>query len=101
MTLRITIEEDENVMELKLEGRVAGPWAAELNRFWVEEALRLSSKKLLLNLSSVTYADADGTKALREIYAGTHAEVVTGTPWTQFLAEQIAQTSAQPDDEEL
>jgi hypothetical protein len=49
----------------------------------------------------VTYADADGTKALREIYSLTHAELVTGTPWTQFLAEQIAQPSAQTDDEEL
>jgi anti-anti-sigma regulatory factor len=101
MTLRITIEEDEAAMELKLEGRVAGPWAAELSRVWMEEAPRLASRKLLLDLRSVTYADADGTKALREIYALTHAEVVTGTPWTQFLAEQIAQPSAQPNDEEL
>jgi hypothetical protein len=101
MTLRITIEEDENAMELKLEGRVAGPWAAELSRVWVEEAPRLASRKLLLNLSSVTYADADGTRTLREIYSLTHAEVVTGTPWTQFLAEQIARTGANPGDEEL
>jgi len=101
MTLRITIEEDENVMELKLEGRVAGPWAAELNRFWVEEAPRLASRKLSLDLRNVTYADADGTKALRDIYSRTNAELVTSTPWTQFLAEQIAQPSAQPYDEEL
>ncbi|MGA2651299.1 MAG: hypothetical protein ABSF28_12280 [Terracidiphilus sp.] len=101
MTLRITIEEDENAMELKLEGRVAGPWAAELNRVWVEEAPRLASKKLSVDLRNVTYADADGTRTLREIYSRTHAELVTGTPWTQFLAEQIAQTSAQPNDEEL
>jgi hypothetical protein len=52
-------------------------------------------------LSSVTYADAEGTRTLREIYSQTKAEVVTGTPWTQFLAEQIAQTGANPDDEEL
>jgi anti-anti-sigma factor len=101
MTLRITVEEVENAVELKLEGRIAGPWAAELNRFWVEEALRLSSRKLLINLSSVTYADAEGTRTLREIYSQTQAEVVSGTPWTQFLAEQIAQTGANPDDEEL
>ena len=101
MGLRITIEEDEAAMNFKLEGRIAGPWAAELSRVWLEEAPRLASRKLLLDLRNVTYADADGTKALREIYALTHAEVVSGTPWTQFLAEQIAQPSAQPDDEEL
>jgi len=101
MTLRITIEEDENAMELKLEGRIAGPWAAELSRVWVEVAPRLASKELSLDLRNVTYADGDGTQALRDIYSRTHAKVVTGTPWTQFLAEQIAQPSAQPDDEEL
>jgi anti-anti-sigma regulatory factor len=99
--LRITIEQDKTAMELKLEGRVAGPWAAELSRVWREAAPGLASRKLLLDLRNVTYADADGTKALREIYSRTNAEVVTGTPWTQFLAEQIAQPSAQPDDEEL
>jgi hypothetical protein len=101
MTLRITIEEDETAMGLKLEGRVAGPWAAELSRIWVQESPRLASRKLSLDLRSVTYADADGTKALREIYSRTNAELVAGTPWTQFLADQIAQPSAQPDDEEL
>ena len=101
MTLRITIEEDETAMELKLEGRVAGPWAAELSHVWVEEFPRLASRKLSLDLRSVTYADADGTRTLREIYSRTRAELVTGTPWTQFLAEQIAQTGANPDDEEL
>ena len=31
----------------------------------------------------------------------TRAELVAGTPWTQFLAEQITRDSAQPVEEEL
>jgi anti-anti-sigma regulatory factor len=92
--LRISIEENIDALEIKLEGRVAGPWAAELGRVWMETAPRLASRKLVLDLSSVTYADAAGTQALSEIYAQTHAEVLAGTVWTQSLAEEITRGSA-------
>jgi anti-anti-sigma regulatory factor len=67
--LRISIEENVEVLEMKLEGRIAGPWAAELSRVWVETAPRLASRKLVLDLSSVTYADSGGTELLGQIYA--------------------------------
>ncbi len=74
---------------MKLEGRVAGPWASELDRVWVETAPQLASRKLIIDLHNVTYADAAGKQVLRNIYTQTHAEVVATTPWTQFLAEEI------------
>jgi anti-anti-sigma regulatory factor len=99
--LRISIDENVESLELKLEGRVAGPWAAELNRVWVETAPRLASRKLVLDLSSVTYADAGGTHVLGQIYAQTRAEVLARTVWTQSLAEQITRDGAQSGNEEL
>lgn len=74
---------------MKLEGRVAGPWASELDRVWAETAPRLQSKRLVIDLHNVTYADADGKQVLRGIYSQTHAELVANTPWTQFLAEEV------------
>ena len=74
---------------MRLEGRVAGPWASELDRVWVETAPQLASKKLIINLHNVTYADETGKQVLRTIYDQTHAEFVTNTPWTQFLAEEV------------
>jgi hypothetical protein len=74
---------------MRLEGRVAGPWASELDRVWVETAPRLQSKKLVIDLHDVTYADAKGKQVLRDIYAQTHAELAASTPWTQFLAEEV------------
>jgi len=74
---------------MKLEGRVAGPWASELDRVWLATAPRLQSKRLVIDLHNVTYADASGKQVLREIYAQTHAELVATTPWTQFLAEEV------------
>jgi anti-anti-sigma regulatory factor len=92
--LRITIQDTTEAIEMKLEGRVAGPWASELDRVWVEAAPRLQSKKLVIDLHNVTYADASGKQVLRDIYAQTHAELVATTPWTQFLAEEVTANKA-------
>jgi len=80
---------------------VAGPWASELDRVWLEAAPRLQSKKLVIDLHNVTYADATGKQVLRTIYAQTQAELVATTPWTQFLAEEVtAGKTATVDEEE-
>jgi hypothetical protein len=75
---------------MMLEGRVAGPWANELDRVWVETAPQLGSRKLVIDLHNVTYADAAGKQVLRAIYSQTHAVLIAKTPWTQFLAEEIS-----------
>ena len=92
--MRITIQDTAETVEIKLEGRVAGPWASELDRVWVETAPRAASKKLVIDLHNVTYADANGKQVLRDIYSQTHAELVATTPWTQFLAEEVTANKA-------
>jgi len=92
--LRISFEQIEDAVELRLEGRVAGPWAEELRRVWVETAPQLESKKLSIDLHNVTYADAGGKQVLRAIYAQTHAQLIASTPWTQFLAAEVAADNA-------
>lgn len=87
-------------MVIKLEGRFAGPYVEELNRVWADTAPLLASKKLSLDLTNVTYADANGTQALRGIYSQTKAELLAGNPWTQSLAQQVARSSANPVAEE-
>jgi len=88
-TLKITIQNGDGEIGLKLEGRVAGPWVAELDRVWVETAPQLGKKTLSIDLQHVIYADGAGKQVLRDIYAQTHAEFVATTPWTQFLAEEV------------
>jgi hypothetical protein len=92
LTLRITVYEHEETMGITLEGRVAGPWVAELSRVWVETVPLLKSRKLILDLRNVTYADSAGTDALKSIYAQSHAELIAGSPWTEYLAEEIRKT---------
>jgi anti-anti-sigma regulatory factor len=92
--LRITIQETGEAVEMRLEGRVAGPWASELDRVWVETAPQLAQKKLTIDLHNVTYADASGKQVLRTIYDQTRALFVTNTPWAQFLAEEVTANKA-------
>jgi hypothetical protein len=98
-TLRITFQDTDKAVEMRLEGRVAGPWASELNRVWVEAAPRLASKKLIIDLHNVTYADASGKDVLKAIYAQTRAEFITNTPWAQFLAEEVSAKAVANDEE--
>ncbi len=85
-------------MELRLEGRVAGAWAAELGRFWAETAPRLNSRKLFIDLHNVTYADESGKQILKTIYAQTDAALVASTPWTQHLAAEVAAKNTEDND---
>jgi hypothetical protein len=52
-------------------------------------APRLASRKLVLDLRDVTYADSGATQLLSEIYSQTHAELLAETVWTQSLVEYI------------
>ncbi len=88
-TLRITFQDTDEAIEMRLEGRVAGPWASELDRVWVDAAPSVAAKKLIIDLHNVTYADAAGKKVLKAIYAQTRAEFVTNTPWSKFLVEEV------------
>ncbi len=93
LTLKITIQENDTSVEITLEGRVAGPWVVELDNAWKEIAPRLSNRRLSIDLRNVIYSDPKGKQVLREIYAQTHATLVTSTPWTEYLAQEISSRS--------
>jgi hypothetical protein len=90
--LRITVRESERAVEIVLEGRVAGPWVDELNRVWVETAPQLGKRKLSVDLRNVTYADAAGKSALRDIFSNSGAELVANPLGIQDLMNEIVRS---------
>jgi anti-anti-sigma regulatory factor len=94
LTLRISITQTTVSVAITLEGRIAGPWAAELGRSWSELTPPLGTRKLVIDLRDATYADETGLKVLRDIYSETSAELLTSTPWTKYLAEEVSRGSA-------
>lgn len=87
--LRITINEEAAKVMLKLEGRIVGPWAAELDRTWHSLGPSLAGKRLSVDLCGVSYIDHAGRGVLADIYRKTHAEFKTDTPLTEYFAREV------------
>lgn len=100
-TLRITFDENSEAMILKLEGRVAGPWAAELHRVWQQTLPSVMGRPFYLDLRDTTYADVVGIQVLRAIYTQTGAFVLTSTPWTEYLADEVKRQNTARKSEEV
>lgn len=94
MALRISIQQNGTSITIILEGRIAGPWAAELDRTWSDLAPSIGAQKVSIDLRNATYADANGIRVLHKIYSQTAAGFITSTPWTQYLAEEVTRESA-------
>ena len=89
LTLRISIQENDNTIGFTLAGRLVGPWAEELDRTWKGTLTRLEGKKLSLDLRDVTYSDAEGKRVLREMFDHSRAEFITHSDWSHHLADEI------------
>ncbi len=82
--LRIEIMEPANGdPTLRLEGRVIGPWVAELRRMC--EPLLAAGAKLTLDLSDVSFVDRDGV----ELFESLRKRQVVLLNCSLFVAEQL------------
>jgi hypothetical protein len=86
--LRISIKDDAPVATLMVEGKLVGPWAAELGNTWRGLWAAAERKPLRLDLCGLSFVDRDGTRILREIVKVTGAEVFADSPLTQHFANQ-------------
>ncbi len=92
--LRISIQDRDNEMTLKVEGKLVGPWIEELDREWHNLAPFPPKKKLCLDLRGMTFADSNGVEALRKVWRSTGAEILADTPLTRDFARMISWTKA-------
>ena len=89
--LRITIHETSKRQTIQLEGKIVGPWVAELSRVWRSLAPALGSRELLLDLRGVAFIDADGRQLLREIYQQASVHFLADSPLTRYYVEEAIQ----------
>jgi hypothetical protein len=85
---------------LKLEGRVIGPWASELDRVWRPLAASLGPKKLVVDICGVTHVDLDGKRTLADIHRATGAEFAADTPMTKYFAAEAQRKTKTGTNEE-
>jgi hypothetical protein len=91
--MKISMNHDAMVATLKVEGRVVGPWAAELERTWHDLWTSTRPKRLQLDIRGVTFADQKGSRILREIVRVTGANIVADSPLTQYFAKLAMDTT--------
>jgi anti-anti-sigma regulatory factor len=90
--LRITAHDNPRVLTLQLEGRLEGPWAAELERCWKATLAGLCKPKLRVDLTGVTFVDTAGRARLAALHR-KGAEFIAGDCLTKAIVEEIANES--------
>ncbi len=62
--LRITIQRTSDVVLLKLEGSIKGPWVDELRKAWLASANMADGQPMSIDLGAVSFVDAKGRDLL-------------------------------------
>ncbi len=89
--LKITTLTDTQSITLRLEGRLAGPWVEELERCWASTVSAKTRSPLSVDLSAVTYVDAEGKELLKKMHH-EGAKLVASGCLTNCIVEEIAQS---------
>jgi ABC-type transporter Mla MlaB component len=66
--LRITIDEGEQSVVLRLEGKLIGPWVAEVEQCWRRAFSMLGDRSVQVDLSAVSFVDTAGGALLARMY---------------------------------
>jgi hypothetical protein len=76
--LRITIHNQEAETKFVVEGRLAGPWVAELERCWQSAISAQPCSPILVDLTAVSYVDVEGKELLTRMRRNGAEVMVTG-----------------------
>jgi len=93
--LRITVEKEDNVATLALEGKLAGPWVAELEQCWRAAKAASAEASIRVHLRAVSYIDAAGKELLAEMYRQGVELVAAGCMTRAIVAEITARRGAE------
>lgn len=91
--LRITVHEKPGALELRLEGRLAGPWVQVLEECWQTAISQLRERALCVDLTGVTSMDAEGQAKLNAMHRQRVAIVAADGLMKSIVAEIIGERS--------
>jgi hypothetical protein len=85
--LRITIHEAPRTLTFRLEGRLAGPWARELDAYWRAALAKQPQSVLRVDLTDVTAIDTAGRGCLESMHRSGAEFVATDCLMKAIVAE--------------
>ena len=83
--LRITVTDFPDEQRWCLEGRLVGPWVAELRSIWRQTRRESDMRRCIVELNDVTFIDENGEVALREIMCQGAELIASGVYMKQWL----------------
>jgi hypothetical protein len=91
--LRISIQRISDVVRLKLEGSVKGPWVDELRKAWLTSAKMAGDQPVSIDLGAVSFIDARG----RDLILRMQREGVALTGASSFLRQVLEDRNTNPE----
>lgn len=93
--LRITIDDSAGEQRWVLQGRLVGPWVAELESTWKQSRSWRDGRKCVVDLSEVTLIDKRGEKILK-IMRKAGAELIASGVYTKSIVDGIDSRYTRP-----
>ena len=93
--LKITVQDSAEGAVLVLEGRLVGPWVAELERVCSEQNALKSAQRLAIDLCELTGMDNAGELLLRELYE-RGAALRCSDVMNRYLVERMTGATGKP-----
>ena len=87
---KISIVETRRQRRLVLEGRLIPPWTSEVESAWRNAGQQLQGRKLVIDLTNVTFINSDGERILFELMR-EGAKFSRGDVLTKHVLKQLAQ----------
>ena len=86
--LKITVHKDGTEQTLLVEGKLAGPWAAELESAWNQARQADRSRRIRVDITGVSLIDPGGEAALTAIIA-EGARLIAKGAYSGYIAKQF------------
>lgn len=88
--LRITVEEQNDLTTLRLEGKLKGDWVPELERCWMRTRSTGPYRQLMIDLVAVSFVDESGKLLLKKLASQDAEFLARGNPLMSSLVNDIA-----------
>jgi hypothetical protein len=91
--LKITTHRSDDSTRITLEGRLVGPWIGELERCWRESEQSVAGRRLIVDLTGVTFVEPEGKALLTRIYQAGAELIATGCCMRSIVEDAKNQVS--------
>jgi len=97
--LRVTVEERDDDVVFRVEGKLKGPWVIELERCWRSTSGRATGKTFGVNLDGVDFVDDQGKALLAEM-AKAGVDLIATESMMRSTVQQIGAANPMEDTSE-